>query len=81
MRVNKKTLAKEFVSKLMFYSEMVDFCGERYEGSEAEEKATTWRARAWAVQELAMVFFGVEEMSGHWRGELIEKLHKVANGL
>lgn len=80
MKVNKKTLAKEFVSKLMFCSEMVDFCEKRFEGSKAEEKATIWRAKAWAVQELAMVFFGVEEMSGHWRDELIVKLNVIANG-
>lgn len=80
MKINKKTIAKEFVSKLIFYSAMVDFCEERLEGSEAEEKSTIWRAKAWAVQELAMVFFGVDKMSGFWRKELIEKLHKIANG-
>lgn len=80
MKVNKKTLAQEFVSKLVFYSSMVDFCEERFEGSEAEEKSTIWRAKAWAIQELAMTFFGVDEMSGFWRKELIEKLNVIANG-
>ena len=81
MRVNKKTLANQLAYQLMTYSEMVDFCEERYEGSEAEEKATIWRAKAWAVQELAMIIFGADEMCGYWRTELIKKLHKVANGL
>jgi hypothetical protein len=80
MKINKKTLAQEFVSKLIFYSEMVDFCEERFKDVKAEEKATIWRAKAWAVQELAMTFFGVEEMSGHWRKDLIEKLKKIAKG-
>lgn len=79
MKINKKTIAKQLAYQLMTYSEMVDFCGERYEEYEAEEKATIWRAKAWAVQELAMIIFGADEMCGYWRTELIEKLNGIAN--
>ena len=76
MKINKKTIAKEFASQLLMYSNMVDYCEFTLKD---DEKESIWRAKGRAVQELAMIIFGVDDMSVYWRKELIENLDKIAN--
>ncbi len=75
MKINKKTLAKELASSLRMYAYMVD-----YFDSQDDVNANVYRAKAYAIQDLAMTFFGVENMCGYWKRELIEELEKVAKG-
>jgi hypothetical protein len=75
MKINKKTLAKELVSSLRLYSYMVD-----YFDSQDDVNANIYRARAYGIQELAITMFGVEDMCGYWKKELIENLEKIAQG-
>ncbi len=75
MKINKKTLAKELASSLRLYSYMVD-----YFDSQDDINANFYRAKAHAIQDLAMTMFGVENMCGYWRKDLIEKLEKIAQG-
>lgn len=75
MKVNKKTIAKQLASHLKMYSEMVDYC--QFELKD-DKKENDWRAKGHAMQDLAMVIFGVDEMCVYWRYDLIEKLEKIA---
>ena len=75
MKINKKTLAKELASSLRMYAYMVD-----YFDSQDDVNANVYRAKAYAIQDLAMTMFGVENMCGYWKRELIEELEKVAKG-
>jgi len=75
MKVNKKTLAKELASSLKTYAYMVD-----YFESKDDSNANIYRGKAYGIQDLAMTFFGVENMCGYWKRELIEELEKVAKG-
>lgn len=77
MKINKKTIAKEFASQLLMYSNMVDYCEFTLKD---DEKESIWRAKGRAVQELAMIIFGIDHMSVYWRKELIENLEKIAQG-
>jgi hypothetical protein len=76
MKVNKKALAKEFAGFLKMYSEIVEHC----ELKNDERMSAIYRSKAHCIQDLAMTFFGVENMCGYWRSELIEELEKVAKG-
>lgn len=78
MKINKKTIAKQLASQLKMYSEMVDYC--QFELKD-DEKESAWRSKGHAIQDLAMIIFGVDEMCVYWRKDLIEKLDKLANGL
>ena len=75
MKVNKKTLAKELANSLKTYAYMVD-----YFESKDDSNANIYRGKAYGIQDLAMTFFGVENMCGYWKRELIEELEKVAKG-
>lgn len=74
MKVNKKTLAKEFISSLRVYSSMVDY----FDSKNDEKMSAHYRSKAYTIQDLAMTIFGVENMCGYWRRELIDELEKVA---
>jgi hypothetical protein len=74
MEINKKTLAKELASFLRTYSSMVEHADKKGD----ERTANFYRGKAYGVQDLAMTFFGVEEMCGYWRQELIENLEEIA---
>jgi hypothetical protein len=75
MKVNKKTLAKELANSLKTYAYMVD-----YFESKDDSNANIYRGKAYGIQDLAMTIFGVENMCGYWKRELIEELEKVAKG-
>ena len=75
MKVNKKTLAKELANSLKTYAYMVD-----YFESKDDSNANFYRGKAYGIQDLAMTMFGVENMCGYWKRELIEELEKVAKG-
>jgi hypothetical protein len=76
MEINKKTLAKEFASFLRTYSSLV----EHAESKGDERTANFYRGKAYGIQDLAMTIFGLDEMCGYWRQELIENLEEIAQG-
>ena len=76
MKINKKTLAKELASSLKTYAYMVDY----FDSKNDEKMSSNYRSKAYGIQDLAMTMFGVENMCGYWKRELIEELEKVAKG-
>jgi hypothetical protein len=69
-------LAKELASSLRVYSSMVDY----FDSKDDEKMSSNYRSKAYGIQDLAMTIFGVEDMCGYWRRDLIENLEKIAQG-
>ena len=76
MKINKKTLAKELASSLKTYAYMVDY----FDSKNDEKMSSNYRSKAYGIQDLAMTLFGLEEMCGYWKKDLIENLEKIAQG-